>query len=261
MLEESFEQRVRAVHEETHPRIRDSLIRDITIIVPAYNEARRIQDSLDQLLAYDARRFDRFEVLVVDDGSTDGMSEQIAGRFGERVRVIRQGERRGKGAAVRRGVMQTDTSWLLFADADLAIPIRELARLEAHADEAPIVIGSKRVPGSAVAYPRIRRALSGVGQTLISACVVSGFHDTQCGFKLFRTDVARELFGASRVDGFGFDFEVLFLARRLGHRVVEVPVACEHKAGSSVGIGSYLAVLCEIGAITWNRVLGRYPKR
>lgn len=198
---------------------------------------------------------------MVDDGSTDGMSEQIAKRFGDRVRVVRQPERRGKGAAIRRGVLETRTEWLLFVDADLSIPIEEIRLLEPRSGEAPVVIGSKRAPGSDVKYPKARRFLGGIGQSLISLFVVSGFHDTQCGFKLFRTDVARELFAAQKIDGFGFDFEVLFLARRLGHRVIEVPIRCEHQIGGTVRLSTYVTVLREIGSILWNRVRGVYPRR
>lgn len=245
----------------TAPSPEPSLIRDLTILIPALNEAQRIGSTLERLLAYRTAGVGRIRLLVVDDGSTDGTAELVARRFGETVGVLRRPRRGGKGAALRTGVGAVTTEWLLFVDADLSIPIEELERLLPFTERAPIVIGSKRAPGSDVEYPRVRRFLGGIGQQLIALFVVRGFHDTQCGFKLFRSDVARELFGAQRIDGFGFDFEVLFLARRLGHAVAEVPIRCEHRSGGSVRLGTYVTVLREIGTILVNRVRGVYPRR
>ena len=230
-------------------------------MIPAYNESRRIQHTLDKVFAYDASRFERLEVLVIDDGSSDGTADFIEKTYGDRVRVARQPERRGKGAAIRRGVLETRTTWLLFVDADFSIKLTELNQFEPHAEHFPIVIGSKRAPGSHVEYPKVRRFLGGIGQSLISIFVVSGFHDTQAGFKLYRTDVARKLFAVQTIDGFGFDFEVLYLAKRLGYAVAEVPIHCEHKVGGSVRMSTYLTVLKEIGTVLWNRLRGAYPKR
>lgn len=237
------------------------LIRDLTILIPAYNESRRIQVTLDKVFAYAPQRFERFEVIVVDDGSDDGMGAFIAKTYGERVRVVRQPERRGKGAAIRRGVAEARSAWILFFDADLSIPLEELAEFEKHTERVPIVIGSKRAPGSHVEYPKARRFLGGIGQTLISVFVVSGFHDTQAGFKLYRADVAKRLFAAQKIDGFGFDFEVLFLAKRLGYGVAELPIHCEHKIGGTVRLGTYATVMGEIFTVLWNRLRGAYPKR
>lgn len=254
--------RPRSRHKVSARRPRSpTLIRDLTIVVPAYNESRRIGSTLDKVLAYVPGRFEPYEVIVVDDGSTDGTADLVEQRYPERVRVLRRGPRGGKGAAIRAGVMEVRTTWLLFVDADLSIPIEEIALFQEHTDRAPIVIGSKRAPGSDVKYPPLRRFLGGIGQDLISIFVVSGFKDTQCGFKLFRADVARQLFGAQKIDGFGFDFEVLFLAKRLGHPVAEVPIRCEHQIGGTVRLRTYLAVLREIGTILWNRARGVYPRR
>ena len=236
-------------------------VRDLSIVVPAHNEAQRIGATLDQLLAYGTPRFERFELIVVDDGSSDGTGELIERGWNGRVRLVRRPRRGGKGAAVRSGVEAARGTWILVVDADLSIPIEELEKLAPFAEESAIVIGSKRAPGSDLTYPPLRRFLGGIGQNLISLFVVSGFHDTQCGFKLFRADVAKELFRRPRIDGFGFDFEVLYLARRYAHRVSEVPVRCAHQLGGSVRLKSYWVVLTEIFAVSWNRASGKYPER
>ena len=237
-----------------------ALVRDITIVVPAFEEAQRIVPSLDAILAFLPAHFASSEVLLVDDGSTDGTADLVEARFGERVRVLRQPQHRGKGAAVRAGILAARKPWVLFIDADLSIPIEEALVLRDRADRAPIVIGSKRAPGSEIEYPLARRLLGGVGQSMISIFVVSGFGDTQCGIKLYRTDVAQQLFPLSRIDGFGFDFEVLFLARRLGFDVLEVPIHCRHKAGGTVRPATYFRVLSEVARVALYRLRGLYPR-
>ena len=237
-----------------------ALVPEITLVVPAYNEAQRIGPSLDKILAFLPAHFATSEVLLVDDGSTDGTGDLVQQRFGDRVRVLRQPRRRGKGAAVRAGILAAKMPWVLFVDADLSIPIEETLSLCAHTDRAPIVIGSKRAPGSEIDYPLTRRFLGGIGQSMISLLVVSGFRDTQCGIKLYRTDVAQQLFALSRIDGFGFDFEVLFLARRLGWDVVEVPIHCQHMIGGTVRLRTYLRVLSEVARVTSYRLRGLYPR-
>ena len=234
------------------------MIRDLTLVLPAFNEAQRIEASVRKVLAWSEGRFEHLEILVVDDGSTDGTGDLVERAFGPRVRVLRR-PNGGKGAAVRTGVLAATRPWVLFADADLSIPIEEIEKLAARTGEAPIVIGSKRAPGGDVVYPKLRLLLGAIGGLVVSLLVVRGFHDTQCGFKLFRTDVARELFGVSRLDGFGFDFEVLYLARRYGHRVIEVPVRVEHQLGSTVRATSYLRVLREAFSVFWNKLTGAYP--
>ena len=232
---------------------------ELTILFPADNESRRIADSLAHALAWARERLPASEVLVVDDGSSDGMAGIVRARFGEEVRLLSSARHGGKGAAIKCGIEAARKPWILICDADLSIPLEEFDKLWSESEAAPVVIGSKRAPGSRHVCPPLRRLLGGLGQKLVSLCVVSGFHDTQCGFKLYRADVARELFRHQRVVGFGSDFESLMLARRLGHAVREVPIHCEHKPGGSVHTLAYLAVLGEVGRIRWNLLRGRYP--
>lgn len=233
--------------------------RELTILVPAYNESRRIGSTIERLLAWGSQHLDAFEVLVVDDGSTDGTAQVIRERFGDTVRLVQHAQRSGKGAAIRTGVREARMPWVLFADADLSIPIEEFEKLWVQTTQAEIVIGSKRAPGGELRYPPLRKFLGGIGQSLIALFVVSGFHDTQCGFKLYRADAARELTSSQKINGFGFDFELLFLAKRLGWNVCEVAVRCGHVGGGTVRLSSYFRVLAEIAHLLSNRVRGLYP--
>lgn len=233
----------------------------LAVILPAHDEASRIAPTIERILAYSAQSLEACELIVVDDGSKDGTARLVQSRFGEAVRILRHEERRGKGAAIRTGVMAASEPWLLFVDADLSIPIEELERFLPAAEDAPIVIGSKRMPGQTISYPLHRRLGGWIGNLVIGLLVVRGFRDTQCGFKLFRADVARSVFQHQHIDGFGFDFEVLFLARRFGHAVVELPVSGVHVGKGSVSIASYLSTLAEVGAVLWNRLRGRYPRQ
>jgi dolichyl-phosphate beta-glucosyltransferase len=230
-------------------------------VVPAFNESGRVGPTLTRLLADLERRVESSQVVLVDDGSTDGTADRVERELGGRVDVVRCPVNRGKGAALRRGVEAARHPWVLFVDADLGVPIEELEHFLPRTDEAPILIGSKRVRGADNRQPAWRRFLGGLGQLLIRWFAVSGFRDTQCGFKLLRTDVARELLGAGRIDGFGYDFELLWLARRLGYAVLELPVRVEDSGSGTIRKRSYLMVLGDLLRFRWHRLLGRYPRR
>jgi len=206
----------------------------LTVVIPAYNEERRLPRTLGTVVAHLRGRGLPFEVVLVDDGSVDGTA-RVAAEAGPEVRVLRL-PHRGKGAAVRAGVLAAGGDLLLVTDADLSTPIEELDVLVAALECCEVAIGSRNVAGARVAVPqRLGRRLMGRGfNLLVQALLLPGLRDTQCGVKLFRRDVALAVFERCRSDGFAFDVEALALARHLGHRVAEVPVEWRNSPDSRV---------------------------
>jgi glycosyltransferase involved in cell wall biosynthesis len=207
----------------------------LTLVFPCYNEAERLPQTLAAYLAELPRQPGAVEVLVVDDGSTDrtfAVAQAIAAQD-DRVRIIRSQPNRGKGHGVRTGVLQAKGRLIVFTDADGSYGPHEVARVAAALTDAPVAIGS-RPAGWPTAGPPARRLASRLFNRAIQALLGLPFRDTQCGLKGFRRQAARELFGRARLDGFAFDVEVLFLARRFGLAVNEVPVRAEERDGSKV---------------------------
>ncbi len=201
----------------------------LSIVIPAYNEERRLGPSLDAIAAYVRRRRLRAEILVVDDGSTDATGAVALSRWGRvpGLELIAPGVNQGKGAAVRAGVMAARGARVLFSDADLSTPIEELAGLEAALNAgADLAVGSRALDRTRVTVrqPLYREAAGRVFNALVQRVGVPGIADTQCGFKLFPAELGRRLFRLQRVPRFGFDVELLFLARKAGCRIAEVPV-------------------------------------
>jgi dolichyl-phosphate beta-glucosyltransferase len=209
---------------------------DLSVVVPAYNEEARLGATLKKIVGYLDRRGKTFEVLVVDDGSRDATPSVAEGLGDERVRVLQHGENRGKGAAVRTGVLVSQGEWVLITDADLSTPIEDLELLEKRSSDAEIVLGSRAVAASQIVrhQPLYRELMGKTFNAIIRSLGLVGLHDTQCGFKLFRGPVARELFQRTRVDHFAFDVEVVWLAQKAGHRVVEEGVTWEDSPNSRV---------------------------
>ena len=200
----------------------------LSIIVPAHNEALRLGPTLDKLLAWADGRSFPVEVLVVDDGSSDD-TVRLATRRAEgepRLSVAGYPGNRGKGFAVGFGVERVNGDRILVTDADLSTPIEFFDDLERALEDGDIAIASRAHPASRVPkrQPLYRESMGRVFNVLVRSLVLGGFRDTQCGIKLFRGDAARDLFRRRRIDGFSFDVEILYLARRAGLRIVEVPV-------------------------------------
>lgn len=209
---------------------------ELSVVIPAYNEASRLGPSLEKVLEYFEGRGTPFEVLVVDDGSEDA-TPRIARRFlGRQLWLLELPVNRGKGAALRHGVVASRGERVLLCDADLSTPIEELERLEPHLEEADIVLGSRAADGARIEerQPLYRELMGKTFNLIIRVLGFGEFRDTQCGFKLLRGEVARELFPALTVDRFAYDVELVVDAQRRGYKVVEVGVAWHDSPTSRV---------------------------
>ena len=210
---------------------------ELSVVVPCFNEAPRLPASLRTASSYLQGRV-TFELILVDDGSSDGTQNLIeeAAAAHEYVHGVTLPVNRGKGRALAEGIARSRGELVLISDADFSTPIEELPRLEqAIAAGADIAIGSRAKRGAREVDQPLHRRLMGKGFNLfVQGILLPGIWDTQCGFKLFRGDVARELFEQLSTDGFAYDVEVLFLARRSGYRIKEVPVRWVNSPRTSV---------------------------
>ena len=236
----------------------------LTVVVPAYNEERRLGASLERIAGWLESRGIDGELVVVDDGSSDGTARVAADQLkGRRGRVLRQPENRGKGAAVRRGVLEAHGRWVLLSDADLSSPIEEYDTLAAAARErdADVAIGSRGLPESKVEVRQnlVRQTMGKTFNLAIRTMTGLPFRDTQCGFKLMDRERVRPLFEKMVVDRFAFDVEFLFLCRKFGLAVVEVPVVWRNAPGSKVSIfRDPLNMLADVARVRWRFRRGRY---
>jgi dolichyl-phosphate beta-glucosyltransferase len=210
---------------------------ELSVVVPAYNEEARLEPGLRHALDYLARRGAPYELLVVDDGSRDGTSRVAAAFADEGVRVLRHERNRGKGAAVRTGLLASRGRKVLVSDADFSTPIEEVEKLERFLqDGTPLVIGSRGLADSQVRQrqPFYREMMGKTFNRLIRLFGVRGIRDTQCGFKLARGDEGRRLAAELKIDGFAYDVELIWLARRRGYQVAEVGVIWVNSPDSRV---------------------------
>lgn len=238
----------------------------ISIVIPAYNEQQRLPATLDAVLAYLSRRFSGFaEIVVVDDGSLDATA-QVVEEYARRhplVRLLKNPGNRGKGYSVRHGVLDARGDWILFSDADLSAPIEELDKLyaEAQRQNADVAIGSRALDRSLIGiHQSVVREYAGRCFNLMMQLLTGlRFWDTQCGFKLFRRDAAQEIFRRQRIERFGFDVEVLFIARLLGYKSIEVPVRWNHAEGTKVSMfRDSVNMLLDLLRIRRNQLRGLY---
>ena len=239
---------------------------ELSVVIPAYNESARLPGTLRSIAAWLETRAEPVEIIVVDDGSTDDTGAVVREfeRRDRRFRLIRLARNRGKGNAVRVGVVNAAGRRVLFNDADGATPIEEISRLERALDEgADIAIGSRAIKSKAthVKTTWFRRAAGRLFHQLVRTLTVHGIVDTQCGFKLFEADVAQDLFSRMLMDGFSFDVELLMMAQRRKYRIAEIPVNWTHQEGSRISVvRDGLRMAADLFKIRANAIRGLYDQ-
>jgi dolichyl-phosphate beta-glucosyltransferase len=233
---------------------------DLSIVIPAYNEAGRIGLSLERLAAFLNPRPERYEIVVVDDGSRDDTAA-IVGTFGRArgegiVRLLDNGVNHGKGYSLKHGVLLARGVFLLLTDADLSTPIEELPRLldPVRRGACGIAIGSRALDTSRIEIrqPVWREMMGRTFNAMVRALTGLPFRDTQCGFKVMRREAVLPLFRAARVERFAYDVEILYLARRSGVAVLEMPVIWRNAPGSKVSaVSDSLDMLKDVIRLRW----------
>jgi dolichyl-phosphate beta-glucosyltransferase len=228
----------------------------LSVVIPAYNEGRRLPPTLEKIQRHLAGR--AHEIVVVDDGSQDDTAARAAAAG---VTVLRNEGNRGKGYSVRRGMLQARGDRRLMTDADLSTPIEELDRLMAKMDEGyDIVIASRALPESniEVRQPWYRENMGRLFNFCVRVLALPGLHDTQCGFKLFTAEAAAKAFAPARLDGFSFDVEALFVARRHGCRIAELPVTWRNDEATRVDTFKGAVAFVDLARIRINDWRGAY---
>lgn len=235
-----------------------------SIIIPAYNESSRLRPTLDELLRYFAQRQWDVEILVVNDGSRDDTADIIReyARAHPQIVLVENPGNRGKGYSVRNGMLHARGDICLFTDADLSSPISEAPKLfDAIAGGADIAIGSRwlRADLQTERQPLYRQLFGRIFNLVLRIFLGLNFADTQCGFKAFRREAAQRIFPLQRIERWGFDPEILFLARRLGFSVKEVPVVWAHSEGTRLSpFRDGVRMFGEVLRIRWNSIVGAY---
>lgn len=238
---------------------------DLSIIIPAYNEEKRIEKTLESVVSYVEKQDFQSEIIVVNDGSKDKTS-QVVEKFKNKVKLIDNKENKGKGAVVKQGMLQAQGKYRLFMDADNSTTIDHIEKvLPLFSKGYQIVIGTRdsrdiKEAKQAVPQPFFRRLLGSIGNIIIQVFAVPGIWDTQCGFKVFTDKIVNEIFPKMRIQRWGFDIEILFIAKVLGYRnkIGLVPVCWNNDAESKVGLKGYFQVLKELFQIRIYHLKGYY---
>ncbi len=244
----------------------DSTVSDLSIIIPSYNEELRLPATLERIAAYLSTYAREAEILVVDDGSKDGtaaVAESLRNTI-PTLRVISNGVNRGKGYSVRRGMQEARGRIALFTDADLSAPIEEAGKLIDALETYDVAIGSRAMDRSLITVHEspFREFAGIIFNKIVQSVLWLPFVDTQCGFKAFRRERCGIIFEQQTIERFGFDPELLYLARHHGLRAVEIPVRWGHSPATKVSmLHDSIQMFIDIFTIRWNSLRGRYPRK
>lgn len=233
----------------------------LSIVIPAYNEAKRIPDTLQTIHSYCSKKISSYEIIVVDDGSSDNTTKTVEALQIPYVRVLHRDSNVGKGMSVHEGMLHARGQYILMCDADNATPIEELDKFMPHLADHPVLIGTRYFPKGSVyrEQTRLRLLAARLGNMLTQVLILPGIPDTQCGFKVFEHSAAKRIFSNQTIWGWGFDMEILLIAKRLGYKIKQIPVVWYNKEGSKVeSATAFLTALVELLRIKWMNYFRKY---
>lgn len=236
----------------------------LSVVIPAYNEEKRLPPTLADIFNYLKNQNYEWEILVVNDGSTDNTAKVVNDFITnhEGVRLIDNKKNQGKGGVVRQGMLEARGVWRLFMDADNSTRIKDIAKFWPHTDEFEILIGSRYTKGSIITEKQsfLRRFISRAGNIFTKILILPGIADTQCGFKLFSARATERIFPKQTFMRWSFDMEILSIAKRLGYKIKEIPITWENAEGSKLPGGLKVAwrTFRDLIKIKWNLIIGKY---
>ena len=235
---------------------------ELSVVIPAFNEEKRLEPSLQTITEFLEKNMENYEILVINDGSKDSTGNIIQKFKDKKVRMIQNPKNMGKGFSVKLGMINAKYDPILFTDSDLATPIQETAKfMEAIQQGYDIVIASRNMEGAkiTVEQPKYRQLLGKAFPMIVKRIILEEFKDTQCGFKMFKKTAARKIFPRQTLRRFAFDVEILYIAKQLNLKIKEMPVTWIDKEGSTLSpIKESIRMLNEVLKIKYNDWKGEY---
>ncbi len=236
---------------------------ELSLLIPAYNEETIIENTLDRVLEFLSKKNYKWEVIVVDDGSSDKTSEIIKSLRAQGVRLVKHDINMGKGAAIRTGVKKSKGKFIIFSDADLSVSIKNIDQFLTELKKSEVVIGSRRVLGAQIVIPQpAMRENLGRGYTQLTRSVTGvKLSDFTCGFKGFRKAAAKNIFARTLIDRWAYDSEILFLAKKLGYKITELPISWKNREDTRVSLGDAIVTsFIDLLKVRVYNIIGRYDR-